>query len=134
MMKKQKRSLILWGFISGILLLVPQLAISKETPQEWVLVKPEGVVEIKHVEPAPRLTTLEGKTIVLRWNDKHNGNNFLDRTAELLKEKVPSAKVIKLYEIDKTTIKISGSNLEAVRIAKIIKDLNADIVISAQSD
>jgi hypothetical protein len=134
MMKKQKKSLILWGFIPGILLLVPQLAIARETPQEWVLVKPEGVIEIKHVEPAPRLTTLEGKTIVLRWNDKHNGNNFLDRTAELLKEKIPSAKVIKLYEIDKTTIKISGSNLEAARIAKIIKDLNADIVIAAQSD
>jgi hypothetical protein len=133
-MKKQNKSLTLWTIIPGLLLLVPQLAIAREIPQEWELVKPEGVVEIKQCQPAPRLTTLKGKTIVLRWNDKHNGNNFLDRTAELLKEKVPSAKVIKLYEIDKTTIKISGSNLEAVRIAKIIKDLKADIVIAAQSD
>jgi hypothetical protein len=133
-MKKQNKSLTLWTIIPGLLLLVPQVAIAGEIPQEWELVKPEGVVEIKQCQPAPRLTMLKGKTIVLRWNDKHNGNNFLDRTAELLKEKVPSAKVIKLYEIDKTTIKISGSNLEAVRIAKIIKDLKADIVIAAQSD
>lgn len=134
MMKKQKITLNLWVIILGILLFVPQLASAKETPQDWELIKPEGVVEVKHFEPAPRLTTLEGKTIVLRWNEKHNGDNFLDRTAELLKQKVPSAKVIKLYEVDKTTVKISGSSEEAARIAKIIKDLNADIVIAAQTD
>jgi primosomal protein N' len=71
---------------------------------------------------------------VLRWNDKHNGDKFLDRIAELLKENVPSAKVIKLYEIDKSTIKISGSVQEAARIAKVIKANNADIVIGSQTD
>jgi len=128
------KSLILWGIMLFTLLFVSQLAIAKETSQEWELIKPEGVVEVRHFDLAPRLTTLEGKTIVLRWNDKHNGNNFLDRIAELFKEKVPLAKVIKLYEVDKTTVKISGSNQEAARIARIIKDLKADIVIAAQTD
>ena len=133
-MKKQKESLILWLIMFGIFLLVPQFALAMETAQDWELINPEGVVEVKYFDLAPRLTTLEGKTIVLRWNDKHNGNNFLDRIAELLKEKVPTAKVIKLYEVDKTTNEISGSNQESARIAKVIKDLKADIVIAAQSD
>jgi hypothetical protein len=47
---------------------------------------------------------------------------------------VPTAKVIKLYEIDKSTIKISGSIQESARIANVIKGLKADIVIAAQSD
>lgn len=133
-MKKRKGSSILWLIILGTFLCVPQFALAKEAPQEWELIKPEGAVEIKPVAPAPRLTTLEGKTIVLRWNGKHNGDNFLDRMAELLKKNIPSAKVIKLYEVDKTTIKISGSAQESARIAKVIKDLKADIVIAAQTD
>jgi hypothetical protein len=58
----------------------------------------------------------------------------LDRIAELLAEKLPSAKVIKIYEADKSTVKISGANAESTRIAKVIKDLKADIVIASQAD
>jgi hypothetical protein len=132
-----RRLFISRGFFAlalGILLIMPAISVAKERTQEWVVINPAGMVEIKQVQLAPRITTLEGKTIVLRWNDKHNGNNFLDRVAELLKEKVPSAKVIKLYEIDKSTIKISGSVAESARIAQVIKGLHADIVIAAQSD
>ena len=56
------------------------------------------------------------------------------RIAELLKEKVPTARVIKLYEVDKSTVKISGSAAESARIAKVIKELKADIVIASQTD
>ena len=92
------------------------------------------MVQIKQEQLAQRITTLEGKTIVLRWNGKHNGDNFLNRIAELLKEKVPSAKVIKLYEVDKSTNKISGNLAESARIAQVIKGMKADIVIAAQTD
>jgi len=118
----------------GIVFVVPTIGHAKEAVQEWELINPEGVIEVKHVALAPRLTSLDGKTIVLRWNDKHNGNNFLDRVAELLKEKVPTVKVIKLYEVDKSTIKISGSVQESARIAQVIKGLKADLVIAAQTD
>ncbi|QEM69479.1 hypothetical protein FO488_15835 [Geobacter sp. FeAm09] len=113
---------------------VPSSAVAKEAVQEWEFLNPAGVVEVKPAQLAPRITTLEGKTIVLRWNNKHNGNNFLDRIAELLKANVPSAKVIKLYEVDPSTIKISGSVEESARIAKVIKGLHADLVIGNQAD
>lgn len=133
-MYQKKPSWILWMTMLGIFLFIPQLSIAKEQAQQWEIINPSGVIEIKYFKPAPRLTSLEGKTIVLRWNEKHNGDKFLDRIAELLNEKFPTAKVIKLYEVDKSTIKISGSAKEAARIADVIKGLKADIVIAAQTD
>jgi hypothetical protein len=116
------------------LLAIPMSGLAKEQIQEWEVINPSGTIAIKLIKPAPRITSLEGKTVVLRWNGKHNGNNYLDRIAELFAEKVPSAKVTKIYEADKSTIKISGSNAESARIAKVIKDLKADIVIGSQAD
>jgi hypothetical protein len=125
---------LFFALIFGTILMLPSISVAKEQAQEWEIINPAGVVEIQQVQLAPRITTLEGKTIVLRWNGKHNGDNFLDRIAELLKAKVPSAKVIKLYEVDKSTIKISGSMAESARIAQVIKGMHADIVIAAQTD
>jgi len=102
--------------------------------QEWELVVPAGVREITPIELAPRITTLEGKTIVLRWNGKHNGDNFLNRIAELLAEKVPSAKVVKLWEVAPETI---GSINTADGLAKMVQaaqEYKPDIVIASQAD
>ena len=115
-------------------LAVPVLCSAMEAVQEWEVINPMGTIAIQPIKLAPRLASLEGKTIVLRWNGKHNGNNYLDRIADLLAEKLPSAKVIKLYEVDKSTVKISGSNAESARIAQVIKGLKADIVIASQAD
>jgi len=106
----------------------------KETKQEWEVINPAGTIEIKTAKGAPRLTTLEGKTILLRWNFKHNGNHYLDRISELLKEKVPSAKVLKIYEIERSTINQSGSLEDSARLATVIADLKPDLVISAHAD
>ena len=133
-MKKHKSLLLLWLVMLGIFFLVPQHVLAKEQAQQWELVNPSGIIEVKYFKPAPRLTSLEGKTIVLRWNEKHNGDLFLNRVAELLKEKVPTAKIIKLYDIDKSTVKISGAASESVRIAKVIQGLHADLVIGSQAD
>lgn len=102
--------------------------------QEWEVVNPSGTRQIKPMELAPRITTLEGKTIALRWNGKHNGDNVLNRLAELLKEKVPTAKVIKLYETDPTLGGQSGTMAMAVDKAAKIKALKPDIVIASQAD
>jgi hypothetical protein len=133
-MQQRLGSSALWLLVVGVFLIMPLSALGKEASQEWEMINPAGIVEVKYYKPADRLNTLDGKTVVLRWNGKHNGDNFLNRIAELLAEKVPAAKVIKLYEIDKTTIKISGSVQESARIAKVIKDLKADVVIAAQTD
>ncbi len=121
--------------VLGILVMtIPAVAKDTAVKQTWEVINPSGIVDVKYFKPAPRLNTLEGKTVVLRWNEKHNGDNFLNRIAELFKERFPTTKVIKLYEVDKSTVEISGSIKEAIRIAKVIKDLKADIVIGAQCD
>src|SRR5512139_3078124 len=108
-MKQIRLITFLWtALILASLLTIPSLGSAAETIQEWELINPAGTIAITPVKPAPRLSTLKGKTVVLRWNGKHNGNNFLDRIAELLAQKVPGARVIKLYEVDKSTVKISG--------------------------
>jgi len=132
MFKKRVTSVLELALVVSLVL--PFVSTAKEAVQEWEVITPAGTVAIKPIRLAPRPTTLDGKTIVLRWNGKHNGNNYLDRVAELLAEKVPSAKVIKLYENDKSTTRITGSNQESARVAKAIADLNADMVIASQAD
>ena len=112
----------------------PVAALAGEAIQEWEVINPAGMIAIKPIQLAPRVTSLEGRTVVLRWNGKHNGNNYLDRIAELFAETVPGAKMIKVYDVDKSTVKISGSNQESARIAKVIKDLKAELVIASQAD
>ena len=123
-----------WGLALLGSLALPLPASATEAVQNWEVINPQGTITIKEIKLAPRLTTLEGKTIVLRWNSKHNGDNYLNRVAELLAEKVPSAKVIKLYELDKSTVRTSSSNAESLRIAKLIKEMKADMVIASQAD
>jgi hypothetical protein len=133
-MQKLKSSLILWMSALRNFLYGPHLSVAGEIAPQWELINPSGVIEVTFFKTPPRLSSLDGKTIVLRWNEKHNGDNFLNRIAELVKKNVSSAKVIKLYEIDKSTVGISGSAKESVRIAEVIKGLKADIVIAAQAD
>jgi hypothetical protein len=109
-------------------------AVLKEKPQVWEIIDPAGAIEKKTAKPAHRLETLEDKTILLRWNFKHNGNHYLDRISELLAEKVPSAKVIKIYERDKSTINQSGSLEDSARLAKVIAAMKPDLVIGAHGD
>ena len=108
--------------------------VTREKIQTWEIINPAGTIEIKTAKLAPRLATLEGKTILLRWNFKHNGNHYLDRISELLAEKVPSARVIKVYEIDRSTINQSGSLEDSSSLARTIADFNPDLVIGAHGD
>lgn len=78
--------------------------------------------------------SLEGKTVVLRWNSKTNGDLYLNRIAELLTEQVKDIKIIKLYETDPDTVKVSESIEDAVAVAEKIAVLNPDLVIASQAD
>lgn len=124
-----------WTFFMIIgLLAMPMLASAKETVQQWELVNPAGVIKITPIKMPPRINTLEGKTIGLKWNMKPGGNIFLDRVAELLKEKVPSAKIIKFYEVEPTTVPQSANMDVADQKARIIAKYKPDIVIGSQCD
>ncbi len=109
-------------------------AFAGEKPQEWEIINPTGVIKKADLKPAARPSALAGKTIVLRWNGKHNGDNFLQRISELLAEKEPTAKIVKAWEADPSMNKISGNAAESKRIAQSLKAMGADIVIAAQCD
>jgi hypothetical protein len=79
-------------------------------------------------------STLEGRTVLLRWNGKPNGDNFLNRVAELLTEQVKGVKIIKMWEVDKSTAIISGSLEKSEAFAEEIIKLKPDIVVSTQAD
>ena len=40
------------------------------------LVNPEGVQQVQEIQLNTPPSTLEGKTVALRWNIKENGDNF----------------------------------------------------------
>lgn len=105
-----------------------------EKPQEWELVNPAGIIQKASVEPAKRITSLDGKTIALRWNSKHNGDVLLDRLADLLARKHPDAKIVKTYETDKSLNAISGTAAESERITKAVASVKPDLVIASQCD
>jgi hypothetical protein len=83
---------------------------------------------------AARLTTLEGKTVGLKWNEKPNGNIVLDRIAELLTQQVKGVKILKFYELEPTTVPQSASQDDSNRKAAIIAKYKPDIVIGSQCD
>jgi hypothetical protein len=102
--------------------------------QEWEVVNPAGARAIEIMELVPRLTTLEGKTVILRWNNKPNGDLFLDRVAELLEEQVKDINIIKLYEVDPTTMFTGGGFGQEQELAQKVLTYNPDIVIASQGD
>ena len=109
-------------------------SLAQEAIQEWELLNPEGVVQVETMVLATRISTLEGKTVVLRWNGKPNGNVFLDRVAELLSERVKNVKVVKSYDIFPEMSIISHTVDKGQEIAKKLLGLKADLVIGAIAD
>jgi hypothetical protein len=122
-------SICLFAFLAA-----PGFVSAKEIPQQWELVSPQGVVLSKPVKLVERPSTLDGKTVVLRWNGKPNGDVFLNRIAELLNEKVRGVKVIKAWEVAPETNVISYSRDRSVSIAKKLASFKPDIVIGAPAD
>jgi hypothetical protein len=82
----------------------------------------------------PHPASLEGKTVVLRWNGKPNGDKLLTRVGELLTEQVKDVKVIKMWEVDPSTAVISDSAEVSAQIAGKIAAQKPDIVIASQCD
>jgi len=82
----------------------------------------------------PHPASLEGKTVVLRWNGKPNGDKLLSRVAELLAEQAPGVKIIKLWETDPDTAVSSDDAELSVQIAEKIAALTPDLVIASQCD
>lgn len=134
-----KRSWIKWilsiTIVLSCLFVISPVTLTKEIKQEWEILNPEGVIKIEAMKINSHPSTLEGKTIMLRWNGKHNGDKFLERVGELLKERVKDVKVIKSWEVAPETVDpIAGSRERSQEFAKAIARFKPDLVIGAQSD
>jgi hypothetical protein len=101
---------------------------------KWKLVNPEALVQIEADQVNPHPKDLSGKTVVLYWNGKPNGDLFLNRIGELLIEKVDNVKVVKAWEVRPST-KRTDPTAEASRTtAKELAGLNPDLIIGAPGD
>ena len=104
-----------------------------DQPQEWELINPTGEIEKVAVEPAKRITALEGKTIALRWNGKEQRRsdcstalpNCWPRVSHRQgREDVPRHGRQNLN-------KISATQDESMRIVKAVASVRPDIVIAS---
>lgn len=116
------------------LLAVPIVSLSKDEIQEWELFNPEGIVKIDPIQINAHPSTLHGKTIVLRWNAKNNGDEFLIKVAELLTRQFKDLEIIKAWEVLPETKIISQSPEKSQEFAKKIAAFKPDLVIGSQAD
>lgn len=88
------------------------------------------------MEPAKRITALGGKTIVLRWNGKSNGDLVPDRLAELLAKKYPTTKIVETYRdmADQNLNKIFATQDESMRTMEAVASVRPNIIIASQAD
>jgi hypothetical protein len=94
----------------------------------------ESIPKIGPVRINAHPSSLEGKTVLLRWNGKYNGDKFLLRVGELLIEEVKNGRIVKMWEVDPNTAVISKKMEVSEQIAFKIAALKPNIVISAQAD
>jgi hypothetical protein len=116
------------------LLAMPVASFSKETVQDWDIINPEGTIKLEPMEINPHPASLEGKTVLLRSNGKHNADNFLARVAELLQREVKGIKIIKSWEVEPETNTISQNPDKSKQFAKTFAALKPDMVIGSQCD
>jgi hypothetical protein len=136
---KMRRSSLTRALIAIVIfvwvLSFPTLTLTKETVQKWELVNPEGVIRIEPMNINPHPPTLEGRTVMLRWNGKHNGDNFLNRVAEMLTERVKDVKIIKSWEVAPETVEpITGSRERSMELMRKLAAFKPDLVIGSQAD
>ena len=119
--------------LAGLFLLAP-LSFAKEASRQWEVINPEGVVQITPMQVTPHPSTLEGKTVLLRWNGKHNGDLFLERIGELLTERIKDIKIVKSWEVAIETAEISQSDGVSKKWADKLASYKPDLVIGSQGD
>ena len=115
-------------------LAVPFASFAKETVQDWTLVNPEGVVNIPPMKLSAHPATLDGKTVVLQWNGKTNGDNFMAPIEKMLKEQFKGIKIIKAWEIAPELKTISQGQAVSQKMADKIASMKPDLVIATQAD
>jgi hypothetical protein len=130
------RTVTVLALLVGLLTVATSL-FAAERAQEWTLVNPEGVIAVTpmgNIKVNPRPPTLEGKTVMLHWNGKPNGDHLLNRVAELLRNQVKDVKIFKDWEVTPETAMNSGKpDVSEKNVEKMAK-YKPDLVIGSQAD
>lgn len=121
-------------FLLFVVFVMPAIGLSEESMKELKLINPEGVVNIEPMKVNPHPDSLEGKTVVLQWNGKQNGDNFMNQIATLLNENVKDIKIIKAWQ-EAPEVKLISQNPErSKQLAQRIAAFKPDLVIAGQAD
>ena len=105
-------------------------ALAKEV---YKVVSPLGKPAVEMLPPAPRLKTLEGKTICEIWNGGFKGDETFPILRGMLKERYPNIKIIPYTEFPLTSIASLGpATIEKVlgAVKKAILKNACDAVIT----
>jgi len=96
-----KRSSFIWlvGVALQLSLLLLEPAVAQDTAQPtgepvYKVVSPLGESTAKTIAMAPRLDTLDGKTVCLVWNYAFKSDVTLPAIADELKKKYPGIKIV----------------------------------------
>ncbi|HUL20521.1 MAG TPA: hypothetical protein VLZ10_03645 [Thermodesulfobacteriota bacterium] len=127
-MKEKKRVGLIVLTVLLVMFLLEGVIVSAGSSEDKKLPKVGPVKMNQHP------SSLEGKTVVLRWNGKYNGDKYLDRVGESMSQKMKGVKIIKMWEIDKSTAAISKNAEVSEQVAASIAKLKPDLVIAAQAD
>lgn len=101
---------------------------------DWCLLAPEGAVSEEAFVFGRRFHSLSGKTVLFRWNGKHNGDVFLNRVADLLCKTVKGVIVVKDWESVPGTSETSSSPQLSREFAEKVAAQKPDLVIASTGD
>ncbi len=100
----------------------------------WELISPEAATQAAQAKANAHPRDLSGRTVVLYWNGKPNGDLFLSRLSELLLSRWADVKIVKAWESRPLT-RESDPAAEASRTtARELAGLGPDVVIGAAGD
>jgi hypothetical protein len=117
-----------------IMLLAEALIVALQGPFVSAMAAAEKTPKVGPVKLNPHPASLEGTTVVLRWNGKYNGDLFLNRVGELLAQQAKNVKIVKLWEVDKATAEVSKNGEVSEQVAASIAKLKPALVIAASAD
>ena len=96
------------------------------------VISPVGVETVREKAIAPRLGTLDGKTVCETWNEDFKGDYMFPVYRELLKDRYTGVKIIPYTEFPISNVKSTPAKQReiAMQIAKLAKEKGCDALIS----
>lgn len=98
------------------------------------LVSPEASIPAASAVVNAHLEDLTGKTVVLYWNGKPNGDILLNRIGELLTENVKDIEVVKAWQQIPATRHTDPTPAASRTTAALLAEIKPDMVIGAPGD